>query len=1442
MSATVDSRIVEMRFDNSHFEKNAQQTIGSMNTLKQSLDVGNTAIAFNSLGDSFSTLTKKAIGLSFISSIVTDLSMSFKRLINEFSVLGTSKAGFAEYELKMGSIQTIMAGTGETLDVVNAKLDELNKYSDQTIYSFSDMTSNIGKFTNAGVKLDDAVSAIKGISNVAALSGANANEAARAMYNFSQSISSGSVKLIDWKSIENANMATAEFKKQLLDAAVAAGTVTEQADGMYKTLSGKLFGATKDFNNSLQEQWMTTDVLVKTLRDYADETTPIGEKAKKAATEIKTFTMLIDTLKEAAGSGWARTWEIFIGDFEQAKKMFTKLGDILSTVIGGIADSRNNLLEGWANLGGREDLLSGFKNISNALVAIVKPISEAFRQVFPKVTFDQLHSITIRFKEFTEKLIIGEGAAGKLYKIFKGVFTIFKILKSVIFKVIKGIISLVKSLKIFKNGLGKVFDYLAKFGEWLFQMNETGKVAKKFKKVGDTINKVFTKIASTTIKTIDAFKGFSEVGVNIIKGIYNGIKDKIKIVINVVKEIGLKILEVLKKVLGIHSPSQEMYNIAVQTVQGMINGFVAMFTPLVNTVKKMGLKVIEAFKWFADQLPKVMESPFGGIISAWNKLKELVGKVYTFLKPALDFIKQLFISVWEKIQPSFEEIKNAISEFIESGDLDKLLDRLQAIAGILMTMNLGALFNAIKNIIIKGTFKNINKAISGLADTFKAAARDLNADAVKKFATSILLLVAAIVLLSLVPEDKLWSSIGVLELLVGTLVGVIAAISAAGKWLGTSIVGGFAIIEFAVGLIAIVLALRIIEKLDPEKIKDTVDDLKWVFISIIATFAILSRSKGITGLTSFAAGLLILIFCLYLLHNMPNDVLLDGGLKVIALMILLSGVSLALGFAARISKGNKGVAGILALVIALVIVVYAIKELSKIDPEKFWPALLGVGIILSGLIGVVLALAFISKLMQGNKMISLIGIIIAIALALAVMTYAVSYLGAMEPDQLTQGLEAVGRIIFELMAIIAMIAIAAVLAQKSVPALLAITLAIVAIGAVLLALSYAENIDQGISALAAGLLMLIVTFGALAFLATTFAPGVVIMVGALLALSLVIVAVGVAGLLLAYAFTLVVDSILKLANINVGNLALVMLTIMTLFLSTSASLILVGIAFLAASAQIGIGSALIVASAALLIVAAAGIIIFVMALVALSAGIEKLAQAIAYFDQVVGSNLKKTISSIIDMFNGLLDKINKLFGIASPSKTFEEIGKYLIEGFFNGVKNTFNKVKDGIGNLFKGVVAGVNKILGIDSPSKVFSKIGEYVDKGFINGIKEYSGKVSAAAKDMSTDAISEAQNGIKNISILDGLIDGDPVIRPVLDLSSVSDGAKQLSDMFDQKQKIAMISDMNFGIDSSKAQQNPVIINMTVNGAPGQDINQLADLVSIKINNSIIRREKVWR
>lgn len=192
--------------------------------------------------------------------------------------------GWNEYKLKMNSIQTIIMSTGESLSTVNKYLDELNKYSDRTIYSFSDMTANIGKFTNAGVGLKDAVAAIKGVSNEAAISGANAEQASHAMYNFAQALSAGYVKLIDWKSIEVANMATMDFKQNLLDTAVALGTVVKKGEDYYTTTTNAkgatsdAFNATKNWNDNLQYQWMTTDVLVQTLSKYTDETTELGQK------------------------------------------------------------------------------------------------------------------------------------------------------------------------------------------------------------------------------------------------------------------------------------------------------------------------------------------------------------------------------------------------------------------------------------------------------------------------------------------------------------------------------------------------------------------------------------------------------------------------------------------------------------------------------------------------------------------------------------------------------------------------------------------------------------------------------------------------------------------------------------------------------------------------------------------------------------------------------------------------------------------------------------------------------------------------------------------------------------------------------------------------------------------------------------------------------------
>ena len=360
MSNTIDTKVVEMRFDNKHFESNVSSTMSTLDKLKAKLgfegatkgleNVSNAAknVNMNSLGSSVETVQAKfsalqVIGVTALSNITNSAVNAGKRIVSALTI-DPVKTGFNEYEMKMDSVKTIVNSTGRDLEDVNKLLEELNEYSDQTIYSFKDMTQNIGKFTNAGVELEDAVLAIKGISNEAAVSGANAQEASRAMYNFSQALSSGFVKLIDWKSIENANMATKEFKQELIDTAVELGVVTQQGD-MYTTSTGKSFNATKNFNDTLQEQWMTTDVLIKTLGRYADANTDIGKKAFAAAQEVTKFTQMWDVLKETAQSGWARTWELIVGDLNAAKAIFTPLTNFFSKIIDGMSDFRNRILE-----------------------------------------------------------------------------------------------------------------------------------------------------------------------------------------------------------------------------------------------------------------------------------------------------------------------------------------------------------------------------------------------------------------------------------------------------------------------------------------------------------------------------------------------------------------------------------------------------------------------------------------------------------------------------------------------------------------------------------------------------------------------------------------------------------------------------------------------------------------------------------------------------------------------------------------------------------------------------------------------------------------------------------------------------------------------------------------------------------------------------------------
>lgn len=382
MSDEIDRRVVEMQFRNEDFERNADKTISTLDKLKTALHLEGAASGVEAVAAKFSAL--QVVGVTALANITNSAVDAGKKIVNALAIEPIT-AGFSEYELKMNSVRTIMSSTGESIETVNKYLEELNEYSDKTIYSFSDMTQNIGKFTNAGVKLEDAVMAIKGISNEAAVSGANANEASRAMYNFAQALSSGSVKLIDWKSIENANMATMEFKEQLIDTALEMGTLIKVGDKYKSTTTdatGKVsdaFTATSMFNESLSSQWMTTDVLVKTLKNYADETTEIGKKAYEAAGEVTTFSKMCDTLKETAQSGWAKTWEIIFGDLETAKKIFTPLTETIGGLINKMSDFRNNLLEGALSkspLMTLADKLDSLKGEESTVEGVTKSLAE----------------------------------------------------------------------------------------------------------------------------------------------------------------------------------------------------------------------------------------------------------------------------------------------------------------------------------------------------------------------------------------------------------------------------------------------------------------------------------------------------------------------------------------------------------------------------------------------------------------------------------------------------------------------------------------------------------------------------------------------------------------------------------------------------------------------------------------------------------------------------------------------------------------------------------------------------------------------------------------------------------------------------------------------------------------------------------------------------------
>lgn len=520
MSNNVDRRIVEMQFDNKQFESHAQASIETLDKLKKSLDLKDSAKSLTELDKAAKSVNLDSLvgaaeavssKFSIIGTVadqvfrrITDAALNaaakVKGFIEELTIKPVS-TGFEEYETQINAIQTIMSNTrdemtaagyseAERLEIVNDRLDQLNHYADKTIYNFTEMTRNIGTFTAAGVELDTAVNSIQGIANLAAVSGSTSEQASRGMYQLSQAISAGTVKLLDWNSVMTAGMGGEVFQKALLRTADAMGvtvdatvtTVNKKGKKIKETVrrtASDCVEAAGSFRESLSSGWLTADVLTATLEQFswdfeqmakdtvlddetresyiaqlaeryvgdgmdaeaalekaksmigemtnlsvdavkelkkadllasgytlaqADEIIALAEDAVEAATKVKTFTQLFDTLKEAAQSGWTQTWEYIVGNFEEAKDLLTSISEFFGGIIDASSEARNQVVSGWKDLGGRDELIASFWNIVYTIQNIANVIRGEFQNFFPPKTSEQLYSMTQKFREFTEKL------------------------------------------------------------------------------------------------------------------------------------------------------------------------------------------------------------------------------------------------------------------------------------------------------------------------------------------------------------------------------------------------------------------------------------------------------------------------------------------------------------------------------------------------------------------------------------------------------------------------------------------------------------------------------------------------------------------------------------------------------------------------------------------------------------------------------------------------------------------------------------------------------------------------------------------------------------------------------------------------------------------------------------------------------------------------------
>lgn len=1417
--STIDERVVAMKFDGKNFEAGAQSTLSLLDKLKGSLKFGGAtkgfgeidkaakSVNFSSLALGVETIKNHfsaldIIGVTALKNIVSSAQHAGAQLLRSFTVAPISE-GFADYNEKLTSVQTIMNATGMSIEKTNGYFTELDNYADKTVYNLKDMTGAYAKFTNAGVDSAKSIPAIKGIANMTALAGQGASAASIAMYNLSQSIAGGFLTTTDYKSLNLANIATKEWKDQMVQGAVAAGKLKKQADGTYQIVgsgSMKAYTSASLFNDALAEGWASTDVILGVLGQYGDETTEIGRKALGAAQDVRSLPMMLDTLKASIGTGWTDTFETLIGNVEESKVLFTGLTDVIAGFIDATSDARNNTLKSWKELGGRTALIETFKNVYAGISSVIKPVAEAFREIFPAITGRQLADFTNRLQTLTSKLKLSAESSENLKRTFKGVFAIFSIAAQgvkLLLGAIGGLFGLMPKMD------GSFLGFTAGIGDSLVALD-------RLIKSGEATAVVMRKIGDVVQFVKDLFGGSS------FAAAFSSELDDIK----------WRIDSFLSMFTG------TSFDEALGGILGGADGGISIDT---SGIRAFGDEMKTAFGEAAASA-ELTASSIG------STLMGLVDRAMPYLKQFADFLGTQLSAAMQKL-----------GDVMTGLNFDQVL---KILGGAVAGAGLAQIIKVIKS--LTDITDGVGGILDGVTNSLKAMVLNIQAKALLKIAGAILVLGVALMLVASIDPERMAYALGAITLMFGQLIGTLSAMNTIMSGGGT-----IGLAKASVGLIALSVAILLlsfaVKKMSGMNLAELAKGLGGLTLIMGLLIAISKNlSMNAKGLIRGSLGLIVFSVALRMMVNVVEDIgAIDTGKLIKGILGLTVMIGLLTGFMA-VSRGSSfkpsDAVAIVILVAALKMMFNVVEDIAAIDNGALRKGLGVLALVMTGL-------AAFANVTGSKDLLATSAAMILIALALGKMVKNIEAMAALSYEQLFKGLgglagalaiivvaakqldkKATGNLmmISGAMAVLAaamkllgsmslaeigksLIALAGGMAimalslrlmpadARSSAGIMGMAIALAILVPVLKALgrmSLAE-IAKGLGAMAG----VMVIMGAAGYLLGPVAPVLMALAGAVALFGLGAALAGAGTLLFAMGLT-------ALAASGVAGAASLVASMGILLQIIPLAMIALGEGIIAFAGVIAAGAPAIVAAIVVVLLALIAAIRVLTPVVLDTLGfmlISFVEMLVKYVPEMVDGGMRMIqgiLKGIADNIGKVIDEgvrvvTNFIDGVASNLPkivasatnliiTFIEamaqsvrdnkdrmntagldLAAALADGLISGIVGAATRVATAAWELGKKAIDAIANATKTASPSKEAFDIGGFVGIGLALGMVAQASKVSSAGEKLGVSALDSLKGALSGAaSALDGAMDTSPIIRPVLDLSEVASGARNIGDI----------------------------------------------------------------